>query len=120
MERKALGADAEELIAKFLEHSGYRIRDRNKLCRHGELDIIAERGEVLAFVEVRMRSSRYGGDPTESVTRAKQRRVILAATEYCQRHRLFDRAIRFDVAGVLGQGGTRTVLYTEEAFSAWY
>ena len=69
----------------WLERAGYRIRERNWLVREGELDIVAERGEFLCFVEVRMRTSARFGDPSLTVTREKQRRVVRAALRYLQR-----------------------------------
>jgi putative endonuclease len=80
--------------------------------------VVAEKDGVLAFVEVRMRSTATWGDPSQSVSRAKQRRVWLAATEYCQRHGLFQRLIRFDVASVVGRGRSGHVELIEDAFEA--
>lgn len=119
-ETKKSGDAAEQLVVEHLEREGWRVRDRNVRCRHGELDVVAERGEVLAIVEVRMRASALWGLPSETVMTAKQRRVVKAATEYCQRHRLFDRIIRFDVASVIGRGRHGAVDYLEDAFEAWF
>jgi putative endonuclease len=119
-ERRAWGDGAEQLVAEALERQGWVVRDRNVRCRHGELDVVAEKGEVLAFVEVRMRATDRFGSPTESVLGPKQRRVVLAATEYCQRHRLFERVIRFDVASVVGRGRSGVVEFVEDAFQAWF
>jgi putative endonuclease len=119
-ERKIYGNSAEQLVVEHLERNGWRVRERNVLCRFGELDIVAEKGDVLAFVEVRMRSSALWGEPSESVLLKKQRCVVKAATEYCQRHRLFERVIRFDVASVLGRGRQGAVDYIEDAFQAWF
>jgi putative endonuclease len=118
--RRGKGGEAEQLVVEHLNREGWRVRDRNVLCRHGELDVVAERGDVLAFVEVRMRSTNVCGAPSESVSQKKQRRVIKAALEYCQRWKLFDRVIRFDVASVLGKGRTGTLEYIEDAFEAWF
>lgn len=118
--RRARGDEAEQLVVEHLTRAGWRVRDRNVLCRHGELDVVAEKGMTLAFVEVRMRSSNVWGEPSASVLHAKQRRVVKAATEYCQRHGLFDRAIRFDVASVVGQGRSGALEYLEGAFEAWF
>jgi putative endonuclease len=118
VDRRARGAGGEQLVVEHLERSGWRVRDRNVHCRYGELDVVAERGDVLAFVEVRMRSSATWGDPSLSVSRSKQRKVVLAATEYCQRHRLFQRVIRFDVASVVGRGRAGHVELIEDAFEA--
>jgi putative endonuclease len=118
VDRRAFGSEGEQLVAEHLERSGWTVRDRNVLCRHGELDVVAEKGDVLAFVEVRMRSTAAWGDPSQTVSRAKQRKVVLAATEYCQRHRLFQRVIRFDVASVVGRGRAGHVELIEDAFEA--
>ncbi len=117
--RRALGDEGENLVAEQLVRDGFVIRARNVLCRRGELDIVAEKGQLLCFVEVRMRSSATWGDPSQTVMRAKQRRVILAAFEYLQRHRLGDRMIRFDVATVVGQGRAGVVELIPNAFDAW-
>jgi len=109
----------EELVAEHLVREGYLIRDRNVLCRRGELDIVAERGKLLCFVEVRMRSTAMWGDPSLTVTREKQKRVIYSAMEYLQRHRLRDRLLRFDVASVVGRGRTGIIELIPNAFEAW-
>lgn len=116
--KRRAGDEAEQLAVEHLEREGYVIRDRNVLCRRGELDVVAEKGDVLAFVEVRMRATAVWGDPSMTVTHGKQRRVVLAAHEYCQRHRLFARVIRFDVASVIGKGRAGQVEYIEDAFEA--
>lgn len=116
--RRAVGDTAEQLTVEHLERDGYVIRDRNVLCRRGEIDVVAEKGDVLAFVEVRMRSTAVWGDPSMTVTYSKQRKVVLAAHEYCQRHRLFSRVIRFDVASVVGRGRGGHVEYIADAFEA--
>ncbi len=118
--RRAVGDEAEQLAVEHLEREGYLIRDRNVTCRRGELDVVAEKGEVLAFVEVRMRSTAVWGDPSMTVTHAKQRKVVLAAHEYCQRHRLFARVIRFDVASVVGKGREGQVEHIIDAFDAGF
>lgn len=119
-ERRAVGDEAEQLAVEHLEREGYVIRDRNVSCRRGELDVVAEKGDVLAFVEVRMRSTAVWGDPSMTVTYAKQRKVVLAAHEYCQRHRLFARVIRFDVASVVGKGRKGHVEHIVDAFDAGF
>ncbi|MFZ5440522.1 MAG: YraN family protein [Myxococcota bacterium] len=116
--RREVGDAAEQLVVEHLEREGWAIRDRNVICRRGELDVVAEKGPVLAFVEVRMRSTAAWGDPSMTVTRSKQRKVVLAAHEYCQRHRLFERVIRFDVASVVGRGRHGAVELIPDAFEA--
>ena len=117
-QKRAAGDEAEQLTVEHLERAGYTIRDRNVLCRRGELDVVAEKGNVLAFVEVRMRATALFGDPSMSVNFSKQRKVVLAAYEYCQRNRLFERVIRFDVAAVVGKGREGHIEHIEDAFDA--
>jgi putative endonuclease len=118
--RREAGDRAEQRVVEYLVRRGWAVRARNVTCRFGELDVVAERGEVLAFVEVRMRSSAVWGEPSGSVAHRKQRRVVKAAVEYCQRWRLFERAIRFDVASVVGDGADARLEYLEGAFEAWF
>lgn len=101
-------------MVEHLERAGFTIRDRNVLCRRGELDIVAERGPLLCFVEVRSRATGVWGDPSASVSWSKQRKIVWSAMEYCQKRHLFQRVIRFDVASVIGSD----VTMIEEAFDA--
>lgn len=89
------GARAEQLCAELLRRSGLRIVARNWHCRHGEIDLIAEDGAVVVFVEVRLRSSAAFGGAGESITAAKRARLLAAARLYLAGRR--ERACRFDV-----------------------
>ncbi len=80
--RKATGARGEAIAADYLRNEGYTIAGTNWRCRRGEIDIIAEDGVTLVFVEVRARSSARLGSPEESVTPAKQRRLVELAQTY--------------------------------------
>ena len=74
---------------------------------------------MLAFVEVRYRRSAAFGSPEETVTRAKRRKVILAAFEYARSRRLLEeRVIRFDVVAVVAGRPQPTILHIEDAFEA--
>ncbi|MEX2660971.1 MAG: YraN family protein [Vicinamibacterales bacterium] len=99
--RQSLGKLGENLAASELESRGYAIVARRYRTEHGEIDIIARDGETLVFVEVRRKSSDECGTAAESVTPAKQRRVIRMAVEYLWLHGLYDRcAVRFDVVAI--------------------
>ena len=119
VDTKAFGDAGETLVAEQLVRDGFTVRDRNVHCRRGELDIVAEKGQLLCFVEVRMRSSAVWGDPSMTVQRGKQRKVILSAMEYLQKHRITNRMIRFDVASVVGRGRTAVVEVIPNAFEAF-
>jgi putative endonuclease len=116
---KTLGGEAEEACAVYLAERGYEILARNFRCRYGELDIVARRDEMLCFVEVRMRSSAAWGDPSQTVSYAKQRRVVKAALHYLQAARSQGRCmVRFDVISVVGRGRKRELCHIINAFDA--
>ena len=117
-DRRTDGQQAEACAAQHLVRLGYLIRDRNVHCRYGEIDIVAEKGGMLVFVEVRMRSTRRWGDPSLPVSRTKQRRIILASLEYISRRRLGNRPVRFDVVSIVGRDRSSEIDLIENAFDA--
>lgn len=82
--RKTTGSQGEAQAAEYLLGRGYTILQTNWRCRRGEIDIIAQDGATLVFVEVRTRRSANLGSPEESVTVAKQRRLAELAQIYLQ------------------------------------
>lgn len=82
MLKQLLGKFAENRAEKLLAKAGLRILARNYRCRQGEIDLVAQEGETLVFVEVRSRSRQDYGSAAESITLAKQRRIIAAARHY--------------------------------------
>src|SRR5438445_10894938 len=91
-----LGEEGERVAARFLEARGYRILERNYRTRRGEIDLIAEDGRVLVFVEVKVRlDDRFGG-PAAAITRAKQARIARLAQQYLAWRRVGDRTCRFE------------------------
>ena len=98
--RQALGQAGEEMAARHLEAQGYRIIARNYRCPVGEMDIVAQEGERWAFVEVRTRRGRSHGTPEESITPAKQRKLIEVASTYLQEKGLHDVDWRIDVVAI--------------------
>lgn len=76
---------------------GYRIRERNFRVREGEIDIVAERGDLLAFVEVRCRRGDAMGTAGESLTPVKQRRLVALAQAYGQARDGLPQERRIDV-----------------------
>jgi putative endonuclease len=85
-DRRGLGRHGEELAARHLAGLGYEILERNWRCGAGELDLVARDGDWLAFVEVRTRRGQDMGSPEESVTLAKQARLVALAETYVQEH----------------------------------
>ena len=79
---------------------GYAIVARRFVSERGEIDIVAEDGDTLVFVEVRARATGEFGRAAESVTIAKQRQVTRVAIDYLSHHRIANRPCRFDVVAV--------------------
>jgi len=77
-----------------------KVLARNYRCRVGEIDIVADDGGTVVFVEVKERSSDSHGSAVEAVTAAKRRRVVRAARVYAATHGLADSAVRFDVLAI--------------------
>ena len=116
--RRGLGAFGERVAAAHLEAKGYRIRARNFRCREGEIDIVAEDGDCLVFVEVRTRRGDAFGSPAESVTAAKERRLLTVAKAYLQQHNDVPPDQRIDVVAVeLSRGRLLAVRHIEGAIA---
>ena len=94
------GRWAEEFAAADLEDRGMRILDRNFRTRFGEVDLIAEDGETLAFIEVRARKLTGFGTPVETVSWVKSRRIVAACHEFLQAGGSTWPDWRIDVAAV--------------------
>jgi putative endonuclease len=93
------GAEAEQLAQQFLQQRGYQIITTNFTCRGGELDIVAQFGDLLCFVEVKQRTTLSFGLPQESIRHEKQRRMIKAAKRYLQKLGR-EPMCRFDVVSI--------------------
>lgn len=102
--RHLRGAQGEEAAVQALQRQGYRVVERNFSCRAGELDIIAEQGDVLCFVEVRTRRRNGLVSPASSITRSKRLRLLRAAQYFCKTRGVRERAMRFDVVSVSHDG----------------
>jgi putative endonuclease len=102
--RTELGARGEAIAASFLQNAGYRIIEQNYRIRLGEIDIIAEEGGHLVFIEVKTRTDNLYGSPFESVTRQKQQQISKVALEYMSRQECHDRPARFDVIAIRFRG----------------
>jgi len=95
------GKQGEDLAAAYLTQAGYRILERNYRCLFGEIDIVAEEGDVLAFVEVKSRRSAAYGDPQLAVGPRKQMKISRIAMHYLGERRMGHCPARFDVLSVM-------------------
>ena len=116
MNRGQLG---EDLGASYLAAHGYTIVARNFRTRYGEIDIIACKDGFVAFVEVKLRKNARFGLPRESVTHAKQQKLILAAEAWLAEHPDAGQP-RFDVVEILlaGREAPSSIRHLENAFDA--
>ena len=97
------GREAEALAASFIERHGLKVVARNYRCRFGEIDLIAQDGATLVFLEVRLRTRPDFGTAAESINAAKQRKLVAAARHDLARGGV-DRPCRFD-AFLIGADG---------------
>lgn len=98
--KKEQGREGEDRATKILKEKGYRILERNYRNPFGEIDIIAEEGEYLVFIEVKKRNTKTFGDPLYAIDEAKKRHIIMSAQYYLKSHRLNNKKTRFDVVGI--------------------
>ena len=109
--RASRGALGEAAAARLYEERGFRIVVKNHRTRRGEVDLIADDGKLLAFVEVRTRATAAFGEPAVTVNLAKQRRFTLAARDFLGGWQGGERAVRFDVVSVIdGESGVELTL----------
>lgn len=101
MQKKELGKRGEEIALRFLKKQGYRIVTTNYICKMGEMDIIAQEKDTLAFVEVKTRTSTTFGPPQLAVNPAKQMQISKVALNFLKEKNLEDIKARFDVVAIL-------------------
>jgi putative endonuclease len=120
MHTSGIGSLAEEIAACFLRMRGYSVLERNYRFLRKEIDVVAEKGGRLVFVEVKFRGSVARGLPREAVDARKMRHIVLAARGYLSERRRESSPCRFDVIEVrLGRGGTALVVeHVAGAFDA--
>lgn len=96
LQQRGRGVEAERAAETFLLRQGLRIVARNYRTARGEIDIIADDGGTLAFVEVRMRSGNAFGGAEESIDRRKRQRIVAAARHFLASGPSADPPCRFD------------------------
>ncbi|MGB5238775.1 MAG: YraN family protein [Flavobacteriaceae bacterium] len=110
-----LGKLGEELAVKYLITNGYTILQRNYRHRKAEIDIIAQKDEILAIVEVKSRSGGFYESLENSISRKKRNLLIMAADEYVQQNDL-DLEVRFDIVIILSEPSGYTIEHYADAF----
>ncbi|MCR4889083.1 MAG: YraN family protein [Ruminococcus sp.] len=116
MNRTEKGRFGEEKVCEYLLKRGYSITARNYRIKGGEIDIIAENGDYIAFVEVKTRKPDSMVTGFEAVDHRKQGLIIRTAAEYCRRYPNLLQP-RFDIAQVIvSRGEVLSLDYIENAY----
>jgi putative endonuclease len=118
LHRQQLGLSGESLAVEELERRGYAILARRYRTAYGEIDIVAEDGQTLVFVEVKARATAEFGTAAEAVTRRKQLRLVRMARDYLARAAIVDRPCRFDVVAIDEVETTPRIIVYPHAFDA--
>lgn len=112
-----LGHEGEQMAADYLLSQGYRILHRNWKNRRGrELDIVAQKDDVLAFVEVKSRANEQFGRATDSIDYWKIQRIVSAADSYLRTYHVTQYQVRFDVITVIGMAPDVRIQHIPDAF----
>ena len=110
------GRYGEELARTYLENASYQIVTTNWRCTLGEIDIIAQKDNILVFVEVRSRHAETTEASFESVNQRKQTKLAALANDYINTHKLDDIIWRVDVIGVaIPRSGKAIIEHVEDA-----
>ena len=112
-----LGETGERVAARWLRRRGWAVIAWRFRSGHRDIDLIAERGGTVAFVEVKTRRGERFGGPVGAVGWRKQRELTRSATVWLDRHGRADAEYRFDVIGVIIEGSRVRLRHVENAFS---
>ena len=112
MESKSKGKLGEVRAEQLLEEKGCEILARNVVSPGAEIDLVVRDGNVIVFVEVKVRSGSFASG-REAVTISKQRRICKGALHYMMKNGLMNRQARFDVIEIQGE----RVTHIENAFA---
>jgi putative endonuclease len=112
-QKRKVGFWGERKAAEYLKRNGYKILERNFKCPVGEADIIAKKDDVIAFIEVKTRTSTAFGLPNEAVDATRRWRYIQVAKYYFS-GKIIEFTVRFDIIEILNGN----VNHIQSAFEA--
>ena len=114
--RTTLGRRGEDLAAELYERSGFRIVERNYRTSEGEIDVVARRGDVVVFCEVKTRGTDRWGLPAETVVASKRARLKRLAARWMRERGPGPVEVRFDVVSIVLRNGVPEVMHFPDAF----
>jgi len=106
------GKEGELLVAQHLQKEGYTVITHNYRKRFGEIDLIVQKDDTIAFVEVKWRHNPLIGP-------SKQKKIIAIAKEFLSKHTNLDVVCRFDVALIEENNNSINLLYIPNAFTTF-
>ena len=113
------GKKAESIAKNYLFRQGLKLIEKNFVTKVGEIDLVMQEGQKIIFVEVRYRQDTRFGLPEETVTLAKQRRIVKAAQQYLIAKKLYDECeCRFDIVAIHGTIPKHEINWITDAFYA--
>lgn len=113
---KEFGKSGEEIARDYLMEQGAKIVVSNYQNRYGEIDLIIQDGDTLAFVEVKTRDQEDQGTPFDAITPSKQNQIIRMAKLYIQEKEIYDQIMRFDVVGIVMHSDEIDIDWLKDAF----
>lgn len=102
MQSNTYGKRSEIIAADYLKEKGYKILATNYKNKIGEIDVIAQDGEYIVFVEVKARFSGAFGNPLEAINAKKQQKLRAVASLYLMKNKKYGNLCRFDAISILG------------------
>jgi len=112
------GKEGELLVTRYLQKEGFTLIAQNYRKRFGEVDIIAHKDNILAFVEVKWRHNPLV-DPAELIGPSKQKKIVAIAKEFLSKHTYEDVVYRFDVALIEETNNSINLQYIDNAFTTF-
>lgn len=112
------GKEGETLVAQYLQKNGYTIISQNYRKFFGEVDLIAQKNDTIAFIEVKWRHNPLI-DPAELIGTSKQKKIISIAKAFLSKHNNLDVVCRFDVALIEDYNNSIELRYIPNAFTSF-
>ncbi len=114
--KQELGKSGEDRAVNFLQQKGFSVIKKNYRTPDGEIDIIAQDGDTIVFVEVKSRRSLSYGAPEAAVDSMKKNQIKKIANQFISHYQLFDRDCRFDIVALYYEGQAVQIKYIPNAF----
>lgn len=113
MNKRKLGIIGEKIAQDYLRNRGYEILETNFYTRRGEIDIIAQKDNCIAFIEVKTRTNLKYGTPAMAVNHVKKKHIKNVSKIFLAINKIKESEVRFDVIEVLIMNGKCKINHLE-------